>query len=113
MNGAPQFLPSQSLPDIPYADFAKLIGLDGARVEKAGDVKSSWHRALGADRPFVLDFCTDPDVPPIPPHASLEQIESMTSAILHGDSARLGILREGTKGKMQEFLPGRASRGKS
>src|SRR5699024_2216705 len=113
MNGAPQFLPSQSLPDIPYADFAKLIGLDGVRVEKAGDDKSSWHRALGADRPFVLDFRTDPDVPPIPPHASLVQIESLTSAILHGDSASLGILREGTRGKLQEFLPARASWRKS
>lgn len=68
MSGAPQFLPSQALPDVPYADFARSIGLGGLRVEKPGDVEDAWRRALGADRPFVIDFRTDPAVPPIPPH---------------------------------------------
>ncbi|WP_017574393.1 thiamine pyrophosphate-requiring protein [Nocardiopsis kunsanensis] len=106
MNGAPQFLPSQSLPDVPYADFAHLVGLDGVRVERPEDVESSWHRALGADRPFVIDFRTDPDVPPIPPHASLDQIESAASAILHGDTESAGLVRQGVKAKVQDFLPG-------
>ncbi|MGW8531594.1 MULTISPECIES: thiamine pyrophosphate-requiring protein [Nocardiopsidaceae] len=107
MSGAPQFLPSQSLPDVPYADFARLIGLDGVRVERPEDVQGAWHRALGADRPFVIDFRTDPDVPPIPPHATLEQIEAAASAVLQGDSESAGIVRQGVKAKIQDFLPGR------
>jgi pyruvate dehydrogenase (quinone) len=110
MEGAPQFLPSQSLPDVPYADFARSVGLDGVRVEEPGGVLEAWQRALTAQRPFVIDFRTDPAVPPIPPHASLDQIEAAASAVLHGDSDRAGVLKQGVKAKMQEMLPGRRHR---
>ncbi|OIK27933.1 thiamine pyrophosphate-requiring protein [Streptomyces malaysiense] len=106
MSGAPQFLPSQAIPDVPYADFARSIGLDGVRVEKPAEVEAAWHRALGADRPFVIDFRTDPAVPPIPPHATLDQIEAAASAVLKGDSDRTGMVRQGLKAKVQEMLPG-------
>jgi pyruvate dehydrogenase (quinone) len=106
MEGAPQFEPSQSLPDVPYADFARLIGLGGVRVDKPDQVESAWRQALAADRPFVIDFRTDPAVPPIPPHATLDQIEAAASAVLHGDSDRAGMIRQGVKAKIQEFLPG-------
>ncbi|MEU4998031.1 thiamine pyrophosphate-requiring protein [Streptomyces sp. NPDC021622] len=106
MSGAPQFLPSQALPDVPYADFARTIGLGGVRVEKPGEVEDAWRRALAADRPYVIDFRTDPAVPPIPPHASLDQIEAAASSILHGDSDRAGMIRQGIKAKVQEMLPG-------
>ncbi|TRV80661.1 thiamine pyrophosphate-requiring protein [Streptomyces sp. 130] len=106
MSGAPQFLPSQSLPDVRYADFARSVGLDGIRVEKPDQVEDAWHRALACDRPFVIDFRTDPDVPPIPPHASLDQIEAAASAVLKGDSDRAGMVRQGIKAKVQEMLPG-------
>ncbi|WP_030716631.1 thiamine pyrophosphate-requiring protein [Streptomyces sp. NRRL F-2580] len=107
LSGAPQFLPSQALPDVPYADFARSIGLDGVRVEEPGGVESAWKQALAADRPFVIDFRTDPAVPPIPPHADLDQIEATAASILKGDSDRAGMVRQGLKAKIQEILPGR------
>ncbi|MBY8887244.1 thiamine pyrophosphate-requiring protein [Streptomyces sp. PTM05] len=110
MEGAPQFLPSQSLPDVPYADFARSIGLQGARVEKPEEVHGAWQSALACDRPFVIDFRTDPAVPPIPPHASLEQIEAAASSVLRGDSDRAGMVRQGIKAKVQEMLPGHRHR---
>ncbi|WP_028800041.1 thiamine pyrophosphate-requiring protein [Streptomyces sp. 142MFCol3.1] len=106
MEGAPQFVPSQSIPDVAYADFARLIGLDGMRIEKPGDVQGAWETALAADRPCVLDFVTDPAVPPIPPHATLDQIEAAATSILKGDSDRSAMIRQGWKAKVQEFLPG-------
>ncbi|MFD8236881.1 thiamine pyrophosphate-requiring protein [Streptomyces sp. NPDC059696] len=106
MSGAPQFLPSQSLPDVAYADFARSLGLNGMRVEKPQDVRSAWEAALAADRPFVLDFRTDPAVPPIPPHASLDQIEAAAASVLKGDSDRTAMVRQGFKAKVQEMLPG-------
>ncbi|WP_225847148.1 thiamine pyrophosphate-requiring protein [Streptomyces sp. HPF1205] len=111
MEGAPQFLPSQSIPDVRYADFARSVGLEGTRVEEPGGVVDAWQRALAADRPFVIDFRTDPAVPPIPPHATLDQIEAAASAVLHGDSDRVGMVRQGVKAKVQEMLPGRRHRG--
>lgn len=107
MSGAPQFLASQALPDVPYADFARSIGLGGVRVEKPDDVEDAWRQALTADRPFVIDFRTDPAVPPIPPHASLDQIEAAATSVLKGDSDRAAMVKQGLKAKVQEFLPGR------
>ncbi|OPC78077.1 thiamine pyrophosphate-requiring protein [Embleya scabrispora] len=106
MEGAPQFEESQHLPDVPYADFARSIGLGGLRVNRPEDVEPAWREALAADRPFVLDFRTDPAVPPIPPHATLDQIEAAVAAVVHGDSDRGGMFRQGLKAKLQEMLPG-------
>ncbi|RKN71693.1 thiamine pyrophosphate-requiring protein [Streptomyces klenkii] len=106
MEGAPQFLPSQAIPDVPYAAFARSIGLDGVRVEEPGGVVGAWQRALSADRPFVIDFRTDPAVPPIPPHATLDQIEAAAASVLKGDSDRAAVVRQGLKAKLQDMLPG-------
>ncbi|MFM9372599.1 thiamine pyrophosphate-requiring protein [Streptomyces sp. Da 82-17] len=106
LEGAPQFEASQLIPDVPYADIAERIGLRGVRVEKPQQVEDAWRQALAADRPFVVDFRTDPAVPPIPPHASLQQIESAAAAIVRGDSDRGSVVKQGLKAKVQEFLPG-------
>ncbi len=109
MEGAPQFLPSQHLPDFPYAGFAQSFGLGGDRVEKPDGVGAAWERALGSDRPHVLEFVTDPAVPPIPPHATLDQMENMVSSLLHGDSDWAEVMKVGFWQKLQEFLPGKGS----
>ncbi|MFF7441845.1 thiamine pyrophosphate-requiring protein [Streptomyces sp. NPDC008122] len=106
MQGAPQFEPSQGLPDVRYADIAQLLGLHGVRVERPEDVEAAWRQALAADRPFVIDFRTDPAVPPIPPHADWDQIKAAASSVLKGDSDRASAVRQGLKAKIQEFLPG-------
>ncbi|MFJ5262481.1 thiamine pyrophosphate-requiring protein [Streptomyces sp. NPDC088387] len=111
MSGAPQFLPSQSIPDVAYADFARSLGLTGIRIERPDQVRGAWESALAAGRPTVLDFVTDPAVPPIPPHATLDQIEAAASAILKGDSDRGAMVRQGFRAKMQEFLPGHRTEG--
>ncbi|OAH12066.1 thiamine pyrophosphate-requiring protein [Streptomyces jeddahensis] len=106
MGGAPSFLPSQELPDVPYAAFARSIGLTGVRVEKPGDVEAGWRAGLEAEGPAVIEFLTDPSVPPIPPHATWEQLEATAASLLKGDAGRMSVLRQGLKAKVQEFLPG-------
>lgn len=106
MSGSPQFLPSQELPDVGYADFARSLGLGGMRVEKPEQVPGAWEEALASERPCVLDFRTDPAVPPVPPHATLDQIEAAAASVLKGDSDRGAVLRQGFKAKVQEVLPG-------
>ncbi|GAA1564522.1 thiamine pyrophosphate-requiring protein [Kribbella hippodromi] len=106
MGGSPQFLPSQELPEFPYAAYAKLIGLHGVTAEKPEDVVPAWEEALRADRPCVVEFRTDPAVPPIPPHATWDQIEKALESIVRGDSDRTAMIKEGVKSKVQEFLPG-------
>ncbi|MEV5312032.1 MULTISPECIES: thiamine pyrophosphate-requiring protein [unclassified Streptomyces] len=106
MGGAPSFLPSQELPDVQYAAFARSLGLTGIRVEKPEDVEAGWRAALEADGPAVVEFLTDPAVPPIPPHATWEQMEATAASILKGDADRGSVVKQGFKAKMQEFLPG-------
>ncbi|MFJ7167129.1 thiamine pyrophosphate-requiring protein [Streptomyces globosus] len=110
LQGAPQFEASQSIPDVPYAEAAALFGLDGERVEDPEDVVPAWRRALAADRPYVLDFRTDPAVPPIPPHATWDQITAAAAAVLRGDSDRGAVVRQGLKAKVRDFLPGGGAR---
>ena len=107
MEGAPKFVESQSLPDIDYAAFALGLGLHGINVEHPDAVGPAWDNALAADRPTVLDVRCDPNVPPIPPHATFEQMKDAGLSLLHGDEDRWGVLRQGLKQKAQEFLPGR------
>jgi pyruvate dehydrogenase (quinone) len=107
MEGAPSFLPSQQLPDVQYAAFARSLGLTGIRVEKPEDVEAGWRAGLEADGPAVIEFLTDPAVPPIPPHATWEQMEATAASILRGDADRGSMVKQGFKAKVQEFLPGR------
>jgi pyruvate dehydrogenase (quinone) len=80
--GEPRFDTSQSLPDFPYAGYAELLGLTGIRVTRPEEVDDAWTRALGADRPVVLEAVVDPDVPLLPPgRAGAEKLESFRAAL--------------------------------
>jgi pyruvate dehydrogenase (quinone) len=106
MEGAPKFTESQVLPDVDYAAFAASLGLLAINVDKPDEVGPAWDQALAADRPTVLDVRCDPNIPPIPPHATFEQAKDAARAMLKGDEDRVGVIREGVKIKLQEFLPG-------
>jgi pyruvate dehydrogenase (quinone) len=110
MGGSPQFLPSQHLPDFPYAGYARSLGLHGITVEKPEQVAPAWDEAMASGRPCVVEFVTDPAVPPIPPHATWDQMEKALESIVRGDADRVDVIKEGVKAKMQDFLPGGGSR---
>ena len=107
MEGDPRYEASQQLPDFPYARYAELIGLSGIRVDDPDRLADAWEQAFAADRPVVLEAITDPEVPPLPPHITLEQATAMTSALVHGDPSAAQIVKQAAKGKLEEFLPGR------
>jgi pyruvate dehydrogenase (quinone) len=109
MEGAPKFTESQRLPDVSYEGFARSLGLNGIAVDKPEQVAAAWDQALAADRPTVLDFRTDPDVPPIPPHATYEQAKDAAMALLKGDPDGWGVLKEGIMTKVREVIPGKDS----
>jgi pyruvate dehydrogenase (quinone) len=106
MEGAPKFTESQQLPDVDFAAFARSIGLKAINVDTPAQLGPAWESALAADRPTVLDVQCDANVPPIPPHATFEQAKDTASALLHGDEDAWGIVKEGVKQKVQQYLPG-------
>jgi pyruvate dehydrogenase (quinone) len=91
--GDPRFAVSQSLPPFDYAAYARQLGLGGIRVEDPNDLGAAWREAFTADRPVVLDVVTDPNVPPIPPHMTMEMFRRYTGALLSGDSEAVGVAR--------------------
>ncbi|MBA8824488.1 pyruvate dehydrogenase (quinone) [Saccharopolyspora lacisalsi] len=110
MSGAPQFLPSQRLPEFGYAAFAESLGLRGIKVDQPDHIHNAWQQAIQADRPCLVEFVTDPAVPPIPPEANWDQMESVVEAMVKGDPETWPMIKEGAKAKVQEFLPGRTDR---
>jgi pyruvate dehydrogenase (quinone) len=107
LEGDPKFDASQQIPDVPYARFAELIGLAGVRVETPEAVGPAWEQALAADRPFVLEAVTDPEVPPLPPHITFEQARNfLVSAVK--DRSRGEMLVQSLRQKLAEIVPGRS-----
>ncbi len=105
--GDPKFVTAQRVRDFPYASYAELLGLRGIRVDSPEAVGDAWDEALAADRPVVLEAVTDPEVPPLPPHITLEQAKALTSALAKRDPGARGIIRQSLRDKVEEFLPGR------
>ncbi|MFW9265918.1 thiamine pyrophosphate-requiring protein [Pseudomonas sp. NR3] len=106
MEGDPKFEASQDIPDVPYHLFAESIGLKGILVDQESDVASAWDQAFAAERPVVIEFRTDPDVPPLPPHIKLEQAKKFASTLLQGDPNERGIVVETAKQVLGALLPG-------
>ena len=107
MTGDPKFEASQDVPDFPYAQYAESLGLKGIRVERADEVGHAWDEALAANRPCVVDAITDPDVPPLPPHITLEQARKFASTLWKGDPNEAGIIRQAAREFIEGVLPHR------
>lgn len=83
MEGAPRFAASQTLPAVPYEQYARLLGLAGERVSHPDDLSDAWHRAWAADRPYIQSIHTDPATPMLPPLAATapEKLAQLKSAL--------------------------------
>jgi pyruvate dehydrogenase (quinone) len=103
--GNPRFSDSQSIPDFPYAQYAEEIGLRGIRVDSPDQVGDAWDRAFSADRPALIEAITDPNVPPLPPHITLEQAKNFMSSVLARDAESLGFIKQTVKDAIEPYLP--------
>ena len=103
LSGDPKLEASQVIPDFPYARYAELLGLRGIRVDSPDRVGPAWDEALAADRPVVYEAITDPEVPPLPPHISMQQAKNMASALAHGDGHAGRVVKQAIKGKWEEI----------
>jgi pyruvate dehydrogenase (quinone) len=95
--GDPEYETTQDIPEVNFAEFARQLGLGGIRIENPESIEQAWDEALGADRPTVLDFVTDPDVPPLPPHITVEQAAKFWKSMLRGDAQRKGVIKQSVK----------------
>src|SRR6476619_2552448 len=103
--GDPKFEDSQVLPRFAFAEYARMLGLHGIKVERPDAIGAAWDQALSADRPTLLEVITDPNVPPVPPHVSQKQVRHYLSAIAHGDPQAIEIVIASAKEWWDGMLP--------
>jgi pyruvate dehydrogenase (quinone) len=106
MEGDPKFNASQQIPNVPYHRFAELIGLKGIFVDHPDRLGAAWDEALAADRPVVLEVKTDPEVPPLPPHITLQQARKFTETLIKGDPREGSVIAGTARQVLESILPG-------
>ena len=91
----------------PEGAFQRRLLLARLNADSPDQVGAAWDEALAADRPVLVEAVTDPEVPPLPPHITIEQAKALMSALAAGDPDAGRIVRQSFKQKVEEFLPGR------
>ena len=94
---------TQTLPYVPAAEFARILGFEGIKVTSPGEVGPAWDRALRAGGPVLLEFITDPQIPPLPPHVRPQMLKKTLTGLAHGDEDAVGVAKKGFKGKWSEM----------
>jgi pyruvate dehydrogenase (quinone) len=100
MEGNPKADMTQRIPNVPYHQFARLIGLEGIYVDDPEQLGQAWDRAFAADRPVLLEVKTDPEVPPLPPHITFSQAKAFMTTAMKGDPEEAGMI----KGSIKQVL---------
>jgi pyruvate dehydrogenase (quinone) len=95
---------TQTVPYVPAADFARLLGFEGIKVDRPEKVGEAWDRALAAPGPVLLEFVTDPQIPPLPPHVRPEMLKKTLVGLAQGDEDAVGVATKGFRGKLSEFV---------
>jgi pyruvate dehydrogenase (quinone) len=106
MEGDPKFDASQQIPNVPYHQFAELIGLKGIYVDRPEALGAAWDEALAADRPVVLNVKTDPEVPPLPPHITFDQAIKFSKSLAKGDPDEGNVIVGAARQLVGALLPG-------
>jgi pyruvate dehydrogenase (quinone) len=95
--GDPKFPAAQDVIDFPYAQYGTMLGLKGIKVDRTEDIAPAWDMALGADCPVILEFVTDPNVPPLPPHLSGDQVLAYLRTLTKVDPDEWKIIKQSAK----------------
>ena len=105
MEGNPRFEASQSIPNVPYAEFARLLGLGGIYVDTPEALAGAWAAGLAADRPLLIEVKTDPNVPPLPPHITLKEAKGFLSSLMKHDPGLAQVLARSAGELIHKVIP--------
>jgi pyruvate dehydrogenase (quinone) len=82
-----------------------MIGLKGIYVDDPEKLGAAWDEALAAKRPVVLEVKTDPEVPPLPPHITLEQARKFSQSLAKGDPGARNAVAGAARQLLSAILP--------
>ena len=106
MEGDPKLEATQTLPNVAYHKFAEMIGLRGIYVDDPERLGAAWDEALASRTPIVLEVKCDPQVPPLPPHISLEDARNFMFMLGKGDPDEGSLLKDTARQVLSAVLPG-------
>ena len=106
-SGNPKFEASQNLPDFKFAEYARMLGLEGFRITHPGQIEEVLDSAMAADRPVVVEAVTDPNVPLLPPHISAMQAKNFFASLIKGDTNAWDMVKQTYKDVIDEYFPGK------
>ena len=78
----------------------------GAYVDSPDLLGGAWEQALASDIPVVLEIKTDPEVPPLPPHITLQQAKNFSTALVKGDPDEVGAIKGAARQVLETIFPG-------
>ena len=85
---------------------ADLLGLKGIVVRDPDILGAARDEALPADRPVIMNICTDPNVPTLPPHITLKDARNvMTMTWTEPEPG--SVLMNSARRLLAGVLPGR------
>jgi pyruvate dehydrogenase (quinone) len=105
MAGDPKYEASQDVPDFPFAEYARMLGLEGFMIDKPDDIASTLDEAMNATKPVLVEVISDPNVPPLPPHITLKQARMFAQSLTKGDSDLWGVIKQTYKDTVDALFP--------
>ena len=95
---------TQTIPNFSYHRYAELVGLKGIYCDDPDRIADAWKEALAADRPVIIEFKADPNVPPLPPHITVKDaLHFMT--MLADEPERGSVIVNSAKQLLAAVLP--------
>jgi pyruvate dehydrogenase (quinone) len=104
-SGDPKFDASQSVPNVAYARYAELLGLNGVFCDNPDKLGEAWEQALSSKKPCLLEVITDPNIPPLPPHITLKQAKAFAATLLKGDPDEASVIVKSLRQFAEELIP--------
>ena len=106
MEGAPKFAESQTLPDVDYAGFAASLGLQAITVDKPDQIGAGVGQRAGRGPADRAGRALRPERAADPAARHLRADEGRRPRrCSRATQDRWGVIKEGVKTKVQEFLP--------
>jgi pyruvate dehydrogenase (quinone) len=93
----PLWSTSQNVESIDYAGWAELLGFTGIRVKTDDEVARAWDTAFANRGVTLIDAYTSKNVPPLPPHITLEYAKNTGEALLKGDPNEFAVIKDSAK----------------
>ena len=102
MEGNPQY--GVQLQPINFADFARACGAEGYTVEDPRQVPSVLKKAFSQPGPALIEAVVDPNEPPLPGKATVDQALTFAKALARGTKDRWDIIKTVIEDKVREVV---------